>query len=95
MVAHNSYQMRGGEDAVVDAEVALLRHHGHTVTEYRRHNDDLQSMGALNSAMDTLWSRRTSRDMDALVATARPDLVHVHNTFPLISPSLYWAAPDG
>ena len=44
LVAHNSYQMRGGEDSVVDAEVALLRSHGHAVTEYRRHNDELQDM---------------------------------------------------
>ena len=92
MVAHNSYQMRGGEDAVVDAEVALLRAHGHRVTEYRRHNDELQGISALHAAMDTLWSRRTSRDMDASITATRPDIVHVHNTFPLISPSLYWAA---
>ena len=92
LVAHNSYRMRGGEDAVVDAEVALLREHGHTVTEYRRHNDELQDMRSLDAAVDTFWSRRTGRDMDSLMAAARPDVVHVHNTFALISPSLYWAA---
>lgn len=92
LVAHNSYQMRGGEDAVVDAEVALLRSHGHAVTEYRRHNDELQDMRTLDAAVDTLWSRKTSRDITALIAEARPDVIHVHNTFPLISPSLYWAA---
>ena len=92
LVAHNSYRMRGGEDAVVDAEVALLREHGHTVTEYRRHNDELQDMRSLDAAVDTFWSRRTGRDMDRLMAAARPDVVHVHNTFALISPSLYWAA---
>ena len=92
LVAHNSYQMRGGEDAVVDAEVALLRSHGHPVTEYRRHNDELQDMRTLAAAFDTLWSRKTGRDLDRLVAEARPDVIHVHNTFPLISPSLYWTA---
>ena len=92
LVAHNSYQMRGGEDAVVDAEVALLRSHGHAVTEYRRHNDELLDMRTLDAAVDTLWSRKTSHDVAALMAEARPDVIHVHNTFPLISPSLYWAA---
>ena len=92
LVAHNSYQMRGGEDAVVDAEVALLRSHGHAVTEYRRHNDELLDMRTLDAAVDTLWSRKTSHDIAALIAEARPDVIHVHNTFPLISPSLYWAA---
>ena len=92
LVAHNSYQMRGGEDSVVDAEVALLRSHGHAVTEYRRHNDELQDMRTLSAALDTLWSRKTGRDLDAQFASTRPDVIHVHNTFPLISPSLYWAA---
>lgn len=92
LVAHNSYQMRGGEDSVVDAEVALLRSHGHVVTEYRRHNDELQDMRAVSAAVDTLWSRKTGRDLDAQIALTRPDVIHVHNTFPLISPSLYWAA---
>ena len=92
LVAHNSYQMRGGEDAVVDAEVVLLCSRGHAVTEYRRHNDELRDMRTLAAALDTLWSRRTSRDLGKLIAEARPDVIHAHNTFPLISPSLYWAA---
>ena len=92
LVAHNSYQMRGGEDTVVDGEVALLRSHGHSVTEYRRNNDELKDLRAAAAAVDTLWSRRTVHDLDALIGQERPDVLHVHNTFPLISPSIYWAA---
>jgi glycosyltransferase involved in cell wall biosynthesis len=92
LVAHNAYQMRGGEDAVVEAEVALLRSYGHPVVEYRRHNDELKDMRSLDAAIDTLWSRKTGNDLDKLVAEQRPDVIHAHNTFPLISPSLYWAA---
>lgn len=92
LVAHNSYQMRGGEDSVVEAEVALLRSHGHSVTEYRRHNDELQNMPRLKAAVETFWSRKSSRDMNTLIADTQPDIVHVHNNFPLISPSLHWAA---
>ncbi len=91
LIAHNAYQHRGGEDVVVDAEIALLRDNGHEVSTYRRHNDELlEHPGtALTSA---IWSRRTSSDVEQEVARSRPDLIHVHNTFPLISPSLYWAA---
>lgn len=92
LVAHNAYQLRGGEDSVVDSEIALLRQRGHTVLEYRRSNDDIGGMGRLRVAADTLWSRRTSTDLSALLRQERPQLLHVHNTFPLISPSLYWAA---
>lgn len=91
LIAHNAYQHRGGEDVVVDAEIALLRDNGHEVSTYRRHNDELQDRpgSAITSAF---WSRRTAADVDDVVAKNRPDVIHVHNTFPLISPSLYWTA---
>ena len=92
LVAHNAYQQRGGEDAVVESEVAMLRAAGHEVREYRRHNDELADMGTARAAADTLWSRRTTSDLGGLLAAWPADVLHVHNTFPLVSPSLYWAA---
>jgi len=92
LVAHNAYQQRGGEDAVVASEVAMLRAAGHEVREYRRHNDELAEMGKAHAAADTLWSRRTTSDLGGLLAAWPADVLHVHNTFPLVSPSLYWAA---
>lgn len=92
LLAHNAYQQRGGEDAVVEAEAALLRSRGHQVQEYQRHNNDLTATGRAQVAVGTLWSTRTMHEVTALLQDARPDILHVHNTFPLISPSLYWAA---
>lgn len=92
LVVHNAYRQRGGEDSVVEAELALLRGHGHDVLEYRRHNDDVADMSKAALASDTIWSRRTVDEMSALIGRSRPSLIHVHNTFPLVSPSLYWAA---
>ncbi len=92
LLVHNAYQQRGGEDAVVEAEAALLREHGHEVTLYSRHNDEVQGASRLALARDTLWSPRTGRDLEALFGQHRPDVVHVHNSFPLVSPSVYWAA---
>ena len=92
LVAHNAYQWSGGEDAVVDAEVALLRRHGHDVVLLKRHNDELESLGRATAAAGTLWSSRTTQDWDDVVGSWRPDVLHVHNFFPLISPSLHWAA---
>ncbi len=92
LVAHNAYHYRGGEDTVVDAELALLRKHGHEVLLYRRDNADISRMPRWRAAMDTLWSRRTVEEIDRLQCGFRPDLIHAHNTFPLISPSLYGIA---
>ncbi|MFO1361312.1 MAG: glycosyltransferase family 4 protein [Burkholderiales bacterium] len=94
LLVHNYYQQRGGEDAVVEAEEALLRAHGHEVRLYARRNDEIGAMSALRAARDALWSRRTVREIGAEIAAFRPDLVHAHNTFPLISPSLCWAVGD-
>lgn len=92
LIAHNAYQQRGGEDSVAEAEAVLLRGHGHQVLHYGRHNDELAGQGRAGAAMATLWSRRTTRELGTLLREQRPDVLHVHNSFPLISPSLYWAA---
>jgi glycosyltransferase involved in cell wall biosynthesis len=92
LVVHNAYQQRGGEDSVVEAEAALLQRAGHAVEIYRRDNAEVDAVGRLQLAADALWSRRTVADMARLVERFSPDLVHVHNTLPLISPSVYWAA---
>jgi len=94
LVAHNAYQQRGGEDAVVDSEVDLLRTNGHAVELFSKHNDALSSMGVVSAASNTLWSRRTYKQVAALLESFKPQVVHVHNTFPLISPSLYWACDE-
>lgn len=92
LIAHNAYQHRGGEDAVVDAELALLRRYGHDVKIYRQHNDALNHMSRAAAAASTIWSQRSAADIEDLCKRFQPDVIHVHNTFPLISPSLYWAA---
>jgi glycosyltransferase involved in cell wall biosynthesis len=92
LFVHNAYQHRGGEDSVVEAEIALLRSHGHAVETYFRSNDDVGSMPALALARQTLWSNRTPRDLEEIISRFQPDVIHAHNTFPLISPALYWAA---
>lgn len=92
LFVHNAYQHRGGEDSVVAEEIALLEAHGHQVETYSRHNDDIARLSSLAVAHQTLWSSRTMRDATDIFARFQPDVIHVHNTFPLISPSLYWAA---
>lgn len=92
LVVHNAYQHRGGEDSVVDAEVTMLRAHGHEVVTYFRNNDDISSQLATSVAIQTLWSSRSVDDLSELIQSFKPDVIHVHNTMPLISPSIYWAA---
>ncbi len=92
LLVHNAYQQRGGEDSVVASEVALLRAHGHVVDTYLRHNDDVAGVSKLSLAAQALWSRESLQAVGDRIASFRPDVVHVHNTLPLVSPSVFWAA---
>lgn len=92
LFVHNAYQNFGGEDAVVNAEISLLRSHGHVVELYKRHNDELRDLPAASAAVTAIWSRRAVDDINAICETLQPDVIHVHNTFPLVSPSIYWTA---
>ncbi|HEY6881881.1 MAG TPA: glycosyltransferase family 4 protein [Polyangiales bacterium] len=94
LLVHNRYQQPGGEDAVVEAEAALLSSRGHRVIRYERHNDELAQASLANRlwfALGTTWSRETYRDLQKLIRDERPDVAHFHNTFPLISPAAYHA----
>lgn len=92
LIVHNAYQQRGGEDSVVADEIALLQSKGHEVETYFRRNDDISRMSGPSIAWQTLWSFNTTHDVSQQIRRFNPDIIHAHNTFPLISPSLYWSA---
>lgn len=92
LLAHNFYQQPGGEDAVFYAEAALLEQHGHAPLRYVMHNDQIDGMTRLSVAGKTVWNRQVYRELSELVRSQTIDVVHFHNTFPLISPAAYSAA---
>lgn len=95
LVCHNFYQQPGGEDKVFAEETALLENHGHSVVRYTRHNDDLNTIGKVEALRSLFWNSQTLRELGEIIDTERPDILHCHNTFPLISPSAYAAATRG
>lgn len=92
VVVHNQYQQPGGEDQVFLSEAALLENSGFSVTRYSVHNDSVATTGRIALARDSVWSKTQYRALRALFRRVRPDVVHVHNTLPIISPSVYDAA---
>ena len=98
LIVHNRYKYRGGEDTVVENERQLLEQHGHHVVTYIRDNHELDGYSfrtichKMFLPFTTLWSYRTVRDVKSLIREHNIDVVHVHNTVPLISPSVYAAA---
>ncbi len=91
LVVHNHYQQPGGEDQVVRAETALLRSRGHAVRVHTEDNRAIASRPTPRVAFETVWSARAARSIGRVLREFRPDVAHFHNTFPLISPSAYYA----
>ncbi|MFL5330789.1 MAG: glycosyltransferase [Gemmataceae bacterium] len=91
LIIHNYYQQAGGEDRVVEDEVAVLVANGHEVIRYHVHNDAVNGMSRLRVAARTIWSRTSRRELRELIRKHRPHIAHFHNTFPLISPGAYSA----
>lgn len=94
LMVHNFYQIGGGEHTVFKNEVDLLRQHGHEVIEYTRNNNELKQnkLKLVLLPFTTIWSWKTYNDIRRIIRDNHIDIVHCHNTFPLISPSVYYAA---
>ena len=93
-LVHNTYLVQGGEDVVFWQERRLLQEAGHEVLEYQRFNREMEQYSAvrrLTMIGRTVWAPDSYREFSELLQRNRPDVVHVHNTFPLISPSILWA----
>lgn len=93
LVVHNRYRSEqpSGEDTVVDQEVALLREAGHRVDRFERRSDDIADMSLPRKALVPLgvpWNPAARTALAERLRRERPDVVHVHNTFPLLSASV-------
>ncbi len=92
---HNFYQIPGGEDVVVRNEKRLLEEHGHKVYTYYRSNAELKEGGRLGKLcvpFTAIYSFKTVREVKKLIKEYQIDIVHVHNTLTMVSPSVFYAA---
>jgi glycosyltransferase involved in cell wall biosynthesis len=89
---HNIYQGKTGEETVVEEEKKILELHGHHVIQFIKDNSDLEKFGKLEK-LSMLFSLTSSKaigkEFESLLEKERPDICHVHNTFPLITPIIY------
>jgi hypothetical protein len=74
------------------AEKELVRQHGHEVDAYEEHNERVGALSKMRVALKTVWSSESYHIVRQRLRNQRYDLVHVQNFFPLISPSIYYAA---
>src|SRR3954463_5724761 len=94
LIVHNSYQQPGGEDTVFRQERDLLRRAGHEVLTYEKSNfevDEYTGLKKLALIKDVMWNSSTREEVAGILRKEKPQVVHVHNTFMRISPSIYGA----
>jgi len=90
LVGHNFYQQPGGEDHVFRTQTQLLKAHGHNVHLYERRNAELKKSDALSLR----FSKRSYQDVHALGLGFKPDIAHFHNTFFMMTPSVFYACKN-
>lgn len=97
LMVHNYYgtSAPSGENVMVDAETRLLQTRGVTVDRYHRHSDEVRGqglLGAIKAAPVIPWNIKSYREIRQRLTAQPVDIMHVHNAFPLISPSVFYAA---
>jgi len=90
LILHNRYQVAGGEDTAVRQEVSMLRQAGAAVDLLEVTNAHITSaLQRAATAVNVVYSVHSRDLVAARIAAFRPDLVHVHNFFPVLTPSIY------
>ncbi len=97
LTIHNFHRKgsASGDDQIFKSETALLEAHGNTVIRYTVSNDEFDNAGVIAKVMFTfgmLWSFRNYKIVQKIIKNQKPDIVHIHTFFPLLSPSILYAA---
>lgn len=97
LFVHNYYgsSAPSGENTVFESELALLRSRGHQVIVYTRHSDEIRQQGiwgVIKGAASTPWNFFAVQKLRRVLTKEKPDVMHVHNSFPLFSPGIFHAA---
>lgn len=95
LCVHNSYQQSGGEDAVFASEVELLRNAGHIVETLEVSNDEIAGFAAMaEAALSAIYNTKSRERVAERLNKKNFDILHVHNFFPRLSPSIFDAARE-
>jgi glycosyltransferase involved in cell wall biosynthesis len=94
LVLHSRYlsDQLSGENRTVDDEVRLLREAGHDVHLWSPSPERLQGRELVRTGLRAVWSRHSASHVAELIRRRRPQVVHCHNLFPVLSPTVLRAA---
>jgi len=87
---HNKYGRFSGEEAVIEAQMKLLKANGHEIIDYFRSSEELEEMPNANikAFFSALYNPKSIKELIELIEKENPEVVHIHNLYPLISPAI-------
>ena len=90
LLIHNKYGKFSGEEAVVESQLEMLKANGHKVITYYRSSEEIPDMkyGKIRAFFTALDNPRSKHDIRKLIINEQPNVVHIHNLYPLIAPSV-------
>lgn len=95
LFCHNFYQQAGGEDVAVANEMAMLEQHGHEVKLFSVSNNSIKTIWhKLLVSLNLTYSNQYKNKLKEVITEFSPDIVHVHNFFPLLTPSIFDACVE-
>ncbi|WP_118830247.1 glycosyltransferase family 4 protein [Salinibacter ruber] len=95
LIAHNKYRGTGGELVIAQTQAELLRRKGNDVDVFFRSNDEIgEDVSEVSVPFRAFWAQDTATEFSKVVEEFQPDVLHVHNTWVLISPAIYWVAKE-
>lgn len=93
LLVHNKYKQAGGEDAVFRSESKLLKKNGHEVEEMLFDNKYIDSkIDQLLCGIQAIYNFTSARIIQKIINEFHPDVIHVHNFTPILSPSVFFVA---
>ena len=95
LILHNTYQQRGGEDTVFESELELLKKNDVEVDTLLYDNHEIKSAkDKLLTGLFSFYNPKGKAKLLNKINQFQPDIIHVHNFFPLASPSIFYAAKE-
>jgi glycosyltransferase involved in cell wall biosynthesis len=90
LIIHNAYGKYSGEEAVIDANINILEKVGHKVIKFSRSSEEITSshLGKYKAFFTSFYNPCSIKTLRILLNKEKPDIIHIHNLYPLISPSI-------
>jgi glycosyltransferase involved in cell wall biosynthesis len=86
-IVHNRYIHRGGEDVVIENEIEALRPAGLQIETFFPKSDS--SLDTVTGALLAPWGGGELAKAAQFLEDTKPDILHVHNLYPLLSARLF------